>query len=611
MNIKLLFLSLSLLSSSGFAQFRGGMYGHVTQAYEESVENRYEYNGRFGSYGIPRIIKAEDRINTIQEVHYIHCATYLLGRYKVRAEFNKKRYQQGLNHFCRILKNVNLTAQELTPEQDKFLDGHPELRIQHDMTRLLPYATRYQSSYNVSDNKRDIINALRAEIDEVMLSQYQLNKYVSIEEDQVSRDEKGERRYNFVDKLVYYCGSSKGLDESLKNKYNEIITISEKSSAEARIDSMIEDIEANCLDKNFKNYSRKWLGIVKRRGQHIELLRMKKYVAKSFHYEEPKEALKRMNELSKSLGKNVNYFDYYVFNRMGAKKRQERIKTSCTKIDNRVGESKTRFSQHDTSFCASFVASELITHKINKKASPLDVVRTYYGDPITSFFQNIFNISETDLAIGIMPYVLEKIEQKGVCLDKDLPVGNITSYDDITANFQIDLRDLNKNQVSCYDEGTYDKIFPNLTPEKVLEIFNRSDMGNIWDNLIKENCDGKREKLNYEVKNKYSLSFGSLKLDIDRELTEGNILALLVDSSFTHDKYYLSNIPIPNHYVSIVGRRYNDSLDRCEYLYRNPALDCYTHNRPGFSCDGDSFWISEGDLAGNILGVTWIEDKED
>ncbi len=65
---------------------------------------------------------------------------------------------------------------------------------------------------------------------------------------------------------------------------------------------------------------------------------------------------------------------------------------------------------------------------------------------------------------------------------------------------------------------------------------------------------------------------------------------------------------VSDHVSTVIARKYNKSLGRCEYLIKNSwGSDCV--DTPSLRCEKGNYWVSRTALRNNLTSVEWMKKK--
>lgn len=289
-------------------------------------------------------------------------------------------------------------------------------------------------------------------------------------------------------------------------------------------------------------------------------------------------------------------------------------KTSCGKKDLRNEVLGAPRDQDSIGWCYGFVAADLLSYKTGKKASAADVSVTYNSGWVKDVAVTLGKSEET-FEGGRIEGALMKTQEKGICLEKDFRSDDMAGGDlkDFIGNVDKAKRAYKKGQNVC-DQGqaAAGELFPNVNLNDYNDILDKTSQSDFLAELQQKSC-GKREPLpNIEVVYE-NASFSNMedqkKLTemIDEQLDKDNISGIgynagtLIASNFERqrtEKYM--------HASSVVGRRFNEKTNSCEYLVRNSWGKGCGYRHP-LECEEGNVWVPKEDLMKGLINVTYIK----
>jgi hypothetical protein len=290
----------------------------------------------------------------------------------------------------------------------------------------------------------------------------------------------------------------------------------------------------------------------------------------------------------------------------------ETRKNSCTNIVNlnlplKLDEPK---NQDTIGWCYAYTASDLIAHAIGKNPSAV------YTALLTNdhFFKKISGYTEG----GFINSAIEDSKTQGICLEQDLPSSDYEfsklGYDLNQFYNEIDklgeqYRDKKIHNIPALLCSKIVQVFPNLDLIEFDNILLNSSKSDTFKKLADKNC-----KL-YKGDDLKSLRINTISNQknifptIDEQLNKGNIIGIAYKGNILTG--FQNNSPYANHASSIIGRRFNDKNNSCEYLIRNSyGKDCVSYSKD-YECQNGNVWIAEEYFKFNqaIQEVTYVEKK--
>ena len=121
---------------------------------------------------------------------------------------------------------------------------------------------------------------------------------------------------------------------------------------------------------------------------------------------------------------------------------------------------------------------------------------------------------------------------------------------------------------------------------------------NFYDELIENSC--KRVKVDYKIHAPIGMHT-KISKNLDKALNKGRLASVYFDQKVFGNTFYPKKVPSANHFATVLGRKFNNSSGKCEYLVKNSYSESWRDK--GFS------WISEEDFVRRSLQVIYLSNK--
>lgn len=283
---------------------------------------------------------------------------------------------------------------------------------------------------------------------------------------------------------------------------------------------------------------------------------------------------------------------------------------SCTDIDLRNSALGPPRNQGSMYWCSSFAAADMLSYKIGKRISALDVAIQYYDQFGYKYNEKGSEIKLYEQSYGDTPINVMAALEKGLCLEKDLPsddYSNIELYDLLKKidSFYTQYNDIENISCSGDIEADLNKIFPELQFEEFIKIVENVQSTSFFNELADASC-----KRRFKPKRKYKTKLFEREdtkpeklLDIiNKQLSKKNIMSIGYDG-----RMLTGDEKIWAHDSTIVGRRFNETTKQCEYLIRNSyGSGCGGYNAR-FDCDKGNIYVPEAEIKKWILDIAYLQ----
>ncbi len=391
---------------------------------------------------------------------------------------------------------------------------------------------------------------------------------------------------------------------------------------------------------------------VKKTGRESELKRLVDQIENIAEFRSPQPELYRIIDLTQELGLDIEDIldkddtrELLVKGKAASNNR----KKSCTYKNNVRPPIETVRHQDSVGWCFAFSSADLLSYKYNKKISAVDIAITFNENNITKKVESLFENSASNIEGGFAFTALEHAIKKGVCFEKDLPSEGYTdsnllkliqdletmsknyleyiNYSYVPADHGIlstpgyfyynkkkskkTSREIYKNYFSCNATSKrYQEAFPNITFQQFMNVLHNSTTKKIYKEMSAVSCKRKRPTKPPEVK--WELEIGGGGKDLinifDKQLNNDNIVEMLYFSSTLFEPNYKLN---GRHSSIIVGRRFNEKTEDCEYLVRNsygPNCAPYDKMYKKYNrCNKGMIWVPESLISESAYEATWLE----
>lgn len=200
-------------------------------------------------------------------------------------------------------------------------------------------------------------------------------------------------------------------------------------------------------------------------------------------------------------------------------------------------------------------------------------------------------------------------DRGGFCRESDLPSGTaegeglgdaIEVFHELDAEL-VEARGSEEEKILiaqrfCQEnQALIQNYFPNGFDTNVVDALANAEGGDSFNYLSQQQCNDKIP-LNEEIR------VGSGTIDeIDHALDQGGIISVAYYTDMLGVPSEVSDTgePIESHSSTIVGRKWDESSGRCQYLLRNSwGEDCAQYsNQAQIDCESGSLWVYEDELS--------------
>lgn len=273
-----------------------------------------------------------------------------------------------------------------------------------------------------------------------------------------------------------------------------------------------------------------------------------------------------------------------------------------------VNRSNTR-DQRPIGWCYAYAASDLVSFRLNKRVS----AAALHSSNRNPFLQQL---SEKDKSGG---HIKEAIEfsldfRKGFCLESEVRSSEFgfsesQNLKDLVLKVE-ELKNKAKANQPCDMERTLGAS-PLLSDLKkflpTLEVAQFATQN--WEQLIASACKNKVQLPKFDII-KQTTAINEAQTVIDNQLNKNSICGI----SYSLSKL-VGRTDLEDHASVVIGRRWNEKVQQCEYLVRNSwGKNCKFKGRDDLYCDKNKdgtdnghFWVGEERLKNSLKGATYVE----
>ena len=261
----------------------------------------------------------------------------------------------------------------------------------------------------------------------------------------------------------------------------------------------------------------------------------------------------------------------------------------------------------------------------------------YFNDPFAEEMERIltsrrFNRARaSDSQLGISEAIFSNtLQKRGICLERDVRTSHdvsghirvIEKLEDLR-NGIYGRRDLTEEELelfsrritSCSDYGiALRNLFPTMDWENLFTVLRKAEDQNYMTRLVNLNCQDKRISPGIPAQNQLrsDYKFPTAINNTDKALESGMPSFLVYHSNVIKHGPGLN----PSHYAYqndrhaslIIGRKYNQETNSCEYLIRNSYGSSCNNYHPTLRCKNGQFWLSEETLEKAFVKTLRLEE---
>lgn len=326
----------------------------------------------------------------------------------------------------------------------------------------------------------------------------------------------------------------------------------------------------------------------------------------------------------------------FIFSQLAfAESFQKTSQATCMPLDLRNDSLPTIRDQKKLAWCYAFTAADILTYTFNlpEMASAADVAINY-NDSDLGLFIRWLNVTfgrrpeQGDQEIFMMPHqtgfnkiALERGMRDGYCPERVFPSDSwvkMTKDGDKWNESNTDLRTammeifgLLKNQQSLTAANLpFYFHFKNVeSAEDFLALLKGQTPSTFYSKLRKEVCKHDRIKFPQRFQTMMYIKDPAVFTNMNKQMNRGRLVGIDYDSRILPDNHNGSVNLAELHTSSLVGRRWNEAKNECQYLIRDSHGNQCSRYDTSYECLGGMVWMNESLLYPNLTSLVYIETK--
>lgn len=284
--------------------------------------------------------------------------------------------------------------------------------------------------------------------------------------------------------------------------------------------------------------------------------------------------------------------------------------------------------QGDIGWCYAFAAADLVQFYYNTVPLSAANIAINYNDlgiaNVVHWFSKIRyglkpqgrNVNYLEPETGLIELALKNSFKVGFCSRENMPDEKVVKVNlatqekemvDLEVAMYDMLRDLRNTVRKNPSQLKHMYEFPHVGTQEIAEILLKNKKQKIFNVINNRSCQDNEihlplPKIVQKIKSPHILKY------VDQQLDKANIVSLDYTSNVLRDKKKANKIFQSLHTSTIVGRRWSNENNQCEYLIRNSAgSSCDNKYDPSYECDDGNIWIGKKYLHKSMLRVTYLQ----
>jgi hypothetical protein len=291
----------------------------------------------------------------------------------------------------------------------------------------------------------------------------------------------------------------------------------------------------------------------------------------------------------------------------------------CGSVDLRYQVNLKMRNQRSLAWCFAHAAADNLqyTDRALEQVSAADIA-IHYAKSSSSKFINLFQSDSDDDSprqFGLSKFASEMIvKEGGYCPERYLPSDEWSKINRDGESVMVEIRQatreiqqllgqVKKKEIISASELPFYYSFLDINKEQFFNLLLKSKSDDLYEDLRVLACQNHR--VPFHSKLKFSMYLFNLVSHMNKSLDK--------NKSFTIDVYnqIFRNIDADGsglgnlHTVLVYGRRYNTSLNQCQYLVKNSYGENCGGYDPRLECDKGYFWFPETTLKKNMISAVF------
>lgn len=302
---------------------------------------------------------------------------------------------------------------------------------------------------------------------------------------------------------------------------------------------------------------------------------------------------------------------------------------NCTPLDLRnetLGEVR---NQKEISWCYAFTGADMLGHTFNEteKISAADIAIGYNQTRVGLFMRwldvNLLNRKDPELRslahqTGFNKLALIHAMKDGWCPERIFPSEAWTKMSRTPEGWteaQIPLEQAMLEISAMHDIRNsltpqnipYYYSFKNVDAAVFVQLLQTKNVAGIYSSLRKAVCRDDRRPFDYNWKVKMVIKNPRIFSRISEQLETGRVVGLDYDSRILPDSAHRGFKPSELHTSGLVGRRWNQIKNTCEFLIRNShGKECGVRYDPSYECESGNVWLNESQIYGSMTSIVYM-----
>lgn len=301
----------------------------------------------------------------------------------------------------------------------------------------------------------------------------------------------------------------------------------------------------------------------------------------------------------------------------------------CSPLDLRNSHLAEVRNQKQMAWCYAFTGADMLADAFAtpERISAADVAISYNQTRLGLFVRwfNLNVVSRSKPNIGVLAHQtgfnkvsLDRAMKQGWCPERIFPSESWTKMTRTENGWVESQMNLDKAMIEI---GTLHNARKNLTaqnlpyyfkfknvgPEEFVSLIQTKKIAAFYEDLRVTVCQDDRQPFSTKYKSKMVFKNSKIFKRVSEQLELGRLVGLDYDSRLLQDSTHRGVKLAELHTSSIVGRRWSEEKNSCEFLIRNSHGDgCGDKYDPSYECDAGNVWVPESQIYPGTISIVYM-----
>jgi hypothetical protein len=288
-------------------------------------------------------------------------------------------------------------------------------------------------------------------------------------------------------------------------------------------------------------------------------------------------------------------------------------KRDCSPLDLRDETLGAVKNQGNISWCYAFTASDMLAHTFSTERISAADIALNYNESLIGRIMDAATSQGRPHETGFNKVALSKAMKDGLCPEEVFPSERWTKVVNgkehkipmKDALVEIDALHKRRHELTSANLPYWFK-FKHIDKEVFLSLLQTKRLRNVLRNLRLEACQSDRRPYNARWKIKMVFKNRNVFWRVSEQLELGRMVGLDYDARILVNRDHRGVKLSELHTSGIVGRRWNEERNSCEYLIRDSKGVQCTRYDASYDCHDGQVWLGEAEIYGSMTSVVYM-----